>query len=81
VPPAPATAAATSTEALADAGTSAPAEQVEGVTFAPVDSTAGPSQPSDPSAPSALLYGAVAVLGLIAVLGGGWLFMTRPWTR
>ena len=28
-----------------------------------------------------LLYGAAALLGLVAVLGGGWLYMTRPWER
>ena len=61
-----------------------PTEVVEGATFVPTvvgDSTAGPSGPSDPSTPAVLLYGAAALLGLIAVLGGGWLYATRPWQR
>jgi hypothetical protein len=69
---------AVSTEELAAAEASGPAEQVAGVTFAPGDSNPGPPAPAGPLP---LLYGAVAVLSLIVVLGGGWLYIARPWTR
>jgi hypothetical protein len=87
-------AAATSTSSPNPAGpllptqASGPTELVEGMTFVPPDSTlapasgpSNPSAPSDPSAPPALLYLAAAVLALIAVLGCGWLYIKRPWTR
>ncbi len=53
-------------------------EEVEGATFVPGNSTPGPS---DESGPPVILYGAAAFLGLLVVLGGGWLYMTRPWER
>jgi hypothetical protein len=77
--PAP-TAAATP----AATGSAAAGQQVEGVTFEPSYSpepalpTPGPSQDS---LPPALLYAAVAVLGLALVVGAGWLYLTRPWQR
>jgi hypothetical protein len=48
---------------------------VAGLTLAPADATPAPS---DAAAPPVLLYGAAAVLGLIVVLGGGWVLMIRP---
>jgi hypothetical protein len=60
------------------AAATGPTEQVAGITFSPADSNPAPS---DPAPSSALLYGVVAAMGLVVVLGGGWLYITRPWTR
>jgi hypothetical protein len=57
------------------APTPTPTVAVAGLTSAPADATPGPS---DAPAPPVLLYGAAAVLGLIVVLGGGWVLMIRP---
>ena len=73
-----ATAVPTPTEELAQTEASGPMEEVEGATFVPSNSTPGPS---DGSGPPVILYGAAAFLGLLVVLGGGWLYMTRPWER
>jgi hypothetical protein len=43
-------------------------------------STPGGPGPTD-SSPTPLLYGAAALLGLVAVLGGGWALMARPGRR
>ena len=72
------TATVVPTEDLAAADASGPTEQAAGVTFSPGDSS--PS-PSDSSVPTPLIYLAVAVLGLGVVLGGGWVYINRPWTR
>ena len=61
-----------------------PTQEVEGETFVPAaagDSTGGPDGPSDNPAPPVLLYGAALLVGLSAVIGGGWLYLTRPWER
>jgi hypothetical protein len=58
--------------------TQAPTFAVAGETSASLDSNPGPSAPEGPSP---LLYAAAAVLGLVVVLGGGWLYVNRPWTR
>jgi len=50
---------------------------VAGATSAVGDQTPGPA----PEGPSPLLYGTVAILGLAVVLGGGWLYINRPWMR
>ncbi len=79
-----ATAAPIPTEEPAPTEASGATEEVEGATFVAAvtgGSTPGPSGPSDQSAPPVLLYGVAALLGLIVVLGGGWLYMTRPWQR
>jgi cell division septation protein DedD len=76
--PTPATPTATPTEALVAAAATGPTEQVAGITFTPADSN---PTPSDPAPSSVLLYGVVAAMGLVVVLGGGWLYITRPWTR
>ena len=55
----------------------APAVAVAGATSAVGDQTPGPA----PEGPSPLLYGTVAILGLAVVLGGGWLYINRPWMR
>ncbi len=55
-----------------------PTAQVEGATFVADSPAPGPS---GGSAPPVLLYGAAALLGLVVVLGGGWLYLARPWER
>jgi hypothetical protein len=72
------TASQTRTEDMAAVDASAAAEKVAAVTLTPGSSS---PTPSDPSVPTPLLYGAVAVLGLAVVLGGGWLYINRPWIR
>ncbi len=69
---------ATPTEGLVAAAATGPTEQVAGIAFSPADSNPAPS---DPAPSSVLLYGVVAAMGLVVVLGGGWLYITRPWTR
>ena len=72
------TATPTPTQALVATEAPAPTEQVAGATFVPDNTTPGPA---DDSAPPALLYVVAALVGLLVVLGGGWLYITRPWTR
>jgi hypothetical protein len=72
------TAIPTPTEALVPTEAPSSTQEVEGATFVPGDSAPGPS---DESGPPLLLYGAAALLGLIAALGGGWLYLARPWER
>jgi hypothetical protein len=72
------TQAPTAEPVQADSAAPSPTFEVAGVTFVPGDSIPGPS---DSSAPPALLYGAAALLGLVIVLGCGWLYLARPWTR
>ena len=63
--------------ATAEPTQAAPAVAVAGATSAGGDQTPGPA----PEGPSPLLYGTVAILGLAVVLGGGWLYINRPWMR
>ncbi|HEX7496997.1 MAG TPA: hypothetical protein VF344_00825 [Candidatus Limnocylindrales bacterium] len=63
--------------ATAEPTQTVPAVAVAGATSTQGDQTPGPA----PEAPSPLLYGTVAILGLAVVLGGGWLYINRPWTR
>jgi hypothetical protein len=72
------TASQTRTDDIAAVDASATHEQVAAVTLTPGSSS---PPPSDPSVPTPLLYVAVAALGLAVVLGGGWLYVNRPWIR
>jgi hypothetical protein len=51
--------------------------EVAGVTSIPGELNSGPAN----SSPGPLLYGGAAALGLVVVLGGGWLYLRRPWER
>jgi hypothetical protein len=52
--------------------------EVAGVTAEPAASATGSS---DSSGPPALLYGVAALFALVAVVGGGWVFLLRPGRR
>jgi hypothetical protein len=52
--------------------------QVRGATSGPGNSSSGGA---DPAPPPALLYGAAALIGLVLVFGGGWVFFMRPGRR
>jgi hypothetical protein len=57
---------------------SSPLVEMAGATSVPADRS---SDGSDSSVPPALLYGAAALIALVVVLGGGWVFVVRPGRR
>jgi hypothetical protein len=63
---------------MAGTPASSPSVRVAGVTSMPAGRAL---DRSGSSVPPALLYGVAALIALIAVLGGGWIFVTRPGRR